>query len=82
MRSSLGNSAMFKPLGIGFGFLFLLGGILGFVPGMTKDDMFLGLFMVNPAHSLVHLASGLIFLVASRSGAGGVRRCFQVFGWF
>ena len=38
---------MAMKLGIAFGILFLLGGILGFVPGMTEHDMFLGVFMVK-----------------------------------
>jgi Domain of unknown function (DUF4383) len=69
-----------KTLGMLSGFLFLLGGVLGFVPGITDDDMFLGIFMVNTAHSIVHLASGAIFLIASMSGAGAARLWFQIFG--
>ena len=60
---------MIERLGLLWGFLFLLGGILGFVPGITEDDMFLGIFMVNTAHSIVHIASGAIFLIVSMSGA-------------
>jgi hypothetical protein len=60
---------MIKTLGMLSGILFLLGGILGFVPGITEDDMFLGIFMVNTAHSIVHTASGAIFLIVSMSGA-------------
>jgi hypothetical protein len=62
------------------GILFLLGGILGFVPGITEDDMFLGIFIVNTAHSIVHVASGAIFLIASMSGARAARLWFQIFG--
>ena len=71
---------MVKMLGIVWGILFLLGGILGFVPGVTEDDMFLGIFMVNTAHSLMHIASGAIFLIASMSGARVARLWFQIFG--
>jgi uncharacterized protein DUF4383 len=71
---------MVKKLGMLFGILFLLGGILGFVPGITTDDMFLGIFMVNTPHSIVHLASGAIFLVASVVAAGTARLWFQIFG--
>jgi hypothetical protein len=71
---------MVKRLGVVFGFLFLLGGVLGFVPGITKDDMFFGIFMVNTAHSIVHIASGAIFLIASVSGARVARLWFQIFG--
>jgi hypothetical protein len=71
---------MIKTLGMGFGVLFLVGGVLGFVPGITEDDMFLGIFMVNAAHSVVHLASGATFLVASASEERAARLWFQVFG--
>src|SRR5262249_7991346 len=67
-------------LGIVFGLSFLLGGILGFVPGITDDDMFLGVFMVNTAHSIMHIVSGAIFLVACLMGARAARLCFQIFG--
>jgi hypothetical protein len=71
---------MIRRLGISFGILFMLGGILGFVPGVTTDDMFLGIFMVNTPHGLLHIASGIIFLVFSLSGAA--RAWFLIFGMF
>jgi hypothetical protein len=71
---------MIKTLGMLTGILFALGGILGFVPGITEDDMFFGIFMVNTAHSIVHIASGAIFIIASLSGARAVRLWFQIFG--
>ena len=69
-------------LGFLFGLAFLLGGTLGFVPGVTDHDMFLGVFMVNPLHSALHLASGAVFVAASLIGAGAARWWFQVFGIF
>jgi hypothetical protein len=69
---------MAKSLGMLFGIVFLAVGILGFVPGITKDDMLLGIFMVNKAHSIVHIASGLVFLFASM--AGGASLWFKIFG--
>src|SRR5438876_414948 len=71
---------MAKSLGMLFGLVFLAVGILGFVPGVTKDDMLLGIFMVNATHSVVHIVSGAIFLFASMSGAGAARLWFQIFG--
>ena len=73
---------MLKKLGLLWGFLFLLGGILGFVPGITKDEMFLGFFMVNTAHNILHIASGLIFLIAALLGTRTVRSWFILFGLF
>lgn len=73
---------MLRKLGLLWGFLFLLGGILGFVPGITKDDMFLGFFMVNTPHNILHIASGLIFLLAAAFGVRAVRSWFIIFGVF
>ena len=71
---------MAKTFGMLFGIVFLAVGILGFVPGVTINDMLLGIFMVNKVHSIVHIASGAIFLIASMAGAGAARLWFQLFG--
>ena len=74
--------ATVQKLGVIWGILFLLGGILGFVPGITKDQMFLGFFMVNTPHNILHLISGIVFLIASLLGARAARSWFQIFGTF
>ena len=71
---------MTKTFGMLFGIVFLAVGILGFVPGITKDDMLLGIFMVNKMHSIVHIASGVVFLLASMAGAGAASLWFKIFG--
>lgn len=76
---------MAKTFGMLFGIVFLAVGILGFVPGVTTTGadgmpMLLGIFMVNTAHSFVHIASGAVFLLASMSGGGAARLWFQIFG--
>lgn len=75
---------MVKSLAILFGLIFLVIGILGFVPAATKDvngmPMLLGIFHVNFAHNLVHLASGVIFLLCGFAGAGPSRTFFKIFG--
>ena len=60
-------------------------GILGFVPGIAPAGsdgmpMVLGIFMVNTTHSIVHIASGAVFLFASMAGAGPARLWFKLFG--
>lgn len=82
MAAPKGRFAAVKALGIIWGFLFLLGGILGFVPGITKNEMFLGFFMVNAAHNILHITSGAVFLVASALGVRAARMWFQIFGSF
>jgi hypothetical protein len=71
---------MVKAAAIIFGIVFLAVGILGFVPGVTTNDMLLGIFMVNAAHSVVHIASGIIFLIAGMASAGASRMWFRIFG--
>jgi len=73
---------MVKTLGTIMGSLFLLGGILGFVPGVTKDGMYFAIFMVNTPHNILHIASGTIFLIASMFGARPARLWFRIFGTF
>lgn len=71
---------MIRQLGFFYGAAFITGGVLGFVPGVTVDDVFLGIFAVNPLHSAMHIASGVMFLVASTFGATLARLWFQIFG--
>jgi hypothetical protein len=71
---------MVKTLGMLFGIVFLAVGILGFVPGITTNEMLLGIFHVNAVHSIVHIVSGAIFLFASMSGPAAARLWFQIFG--
>ncbi|MER8219507.1 DUF4383 domain-containing protein [Streptomyces sp. NPDC094143] len=64
------------------GVVFLLVGVLGFVPGITtgygsmefaghdSGAELLGLFQVSVLHNLVHLAYGLAGLVLARTAAG------------
>ncbi len=61
---------MLKKASMVFGVVFLLVGLLGFVPGVTTTDsngmqQLLGLFMVDPLHNAVHLLSGIAGLVAA-----------------
>jgi Domain of unknown function (DUF4383) len=73
---------MVKTLGVVFGTAFLLGGILGFIPGVTEDGMYFGIFMVNTAHNILHIISGAMFILASIAGARPARLWFQIFGAF
>src|SRR6516225_160228 len=70
---------MVRMLGFVFGFAFLLGGALGFVPGVTKDGMYFGIFMVNTPHNILHIVSGMMFLTASILGERFARLWFQAF---
>jgi Domain of unknown function (DUF4383) len=75
---------MVKSAAILFGLVFLVVGILGFVPAATPVTdgmpMLLGIFHVNAAHNVVHLASGIVFLLCGMAGAGASRAFFKIFG--
>ena len=75
---------MVKTAAIIFGLVFLVVGILGFVPACTTDmngmPMLLGIFHVNHFHNYVHLASGIVFLLCGMAGAGPSRTFFKIFG--
>ena len=75
---------MVRTAAILFGIVFLVVGVLGFVPAFTTDmggmPMLLGIFHVNTAHNIVHLASGAVFLLCGMAGAGASRTFFRIFG--
>jgi Domain of unknown function (DUF4383) len=71
---------MVKTMAVLFGVVFLLIGILGFVPAVTKDHMLLGIFHVNAAHNCVHLLSGVVALITGMAGAAAARWYFRIFG--
>jgi Domain of unknown function (DUF4383) len=73
---------MHRRFGWFFGAAFLFGGALGFVPGVIQDDMYLGLFMVNTPHSILHLASGALFLLSAMAGDRVARIWLGLFGLF
>ena len=84
------------------GAVFLLVGIAGFIPGITTNvgDMkfaghespseLLGLFQVSILHNIVHLALGIIGLVAAATwegsrlylmGGGALYLALAIYGW-
>ncbi|MCG2621488.1 DUF4383 domain-containing protein [Arthrobacter sp. I2-34] len=72
------------------GVVFLVVGILGFIPGITanyvaisfagheSDALLLGVFQVSILHNIVHLLFGVVGLVLARSATGA--RNFLIWG--
>jgi hypothetical protein len=71
---------MVRTFALVFGIIYLVVGILGFVPGLVQPahhgpalaveanhGMLLGLFPINLLHNLVHLVIGICGIVASRA---------------
>ena len=74
---------MVRTFALIFGIIYLLVGILGFIPGLythttdmphpsveTGHGYLLGIFPINILHNIVHLLIGLWGLLASRSISG------------
>lgn len=79
---------MLKKLASLFGVIFLVIGVLGFVPAATTNGMLLGFFHVNLWHNIVHLLTGVIALSAGCGCCASCSICdkwtpklfFQAFG--
>lgn len=76
---------MFKKLATLFGIVFILVGILGFIPALAprhSDGMryLLGLFMVGGIHNIIHLLSGVGALFGAFRSEKYARMYFQIFG--
>lgn len=71
---------MLRTAAIIFGAVFLAIGILGFIPGLTPDNQLFGVFDVNTAHNIVHLATGVVALACGLTSWRASRLYFQVFG--
>jgi hypothetical protein len=71
---------MLKTVAVVFGVVFIAVGVLGFVPGITNNQMMLGIFHVNTMHNIVHLLSGAAALAAGLTSTNVARLYFRVFG--
>jgi hypothetical protein len=71
---------MAKKLVTILGVVFLLIGVLGFIPGITTDGHLLGIFGVDAVHNVVHLLSGILALVFANRGELSAKAFAKVFG--
>ncbi len=72
---------MVKMVAQVFGWVLLLVGILGFVPGVTTQaGLLLGIFQVDTVHNIIHLLTGAVGIFAAYGGYGSAKTYFQVFG--
>jgi hypothetical protein len=87
---------MLKKVSMVMGVVFLLLGLLGFVPGITTTDsdgmqLLLGVFMVDALHNSIHIVFGLLGLWGAMSnkyakwylvGSGVVFALLALVGFF
>jgi hypothetical protein len=69
---------MAKKLAMVFGVVFLLIGVLGFVSNPIVGDG--SLFQTNAIHNLVHIISGIIFVVAAKKTERVAGKTLFIFG--
>jgi hypothetical protein len=88
-RIAMGDRSPVQTAAMAVGAVFLLVGILGFIPGITSDAPgnfvgedseaeLLGLFQVSWLHNIVHLLYGVAGLVLARTWDGA--RNFLIWG--
>jgi len=63
-----------------WGLIFLLVGILGFIPAAAPDGHLLGIFHVNGPHNFVHLLTGAVALICGYQGMHASKLYFLIFG--
>ncbi len=70
---------MLRIFAVLFGIGFIFAGVAGFLPGFMTDGLLFGYFEVDTMHNFVHIASGVIAIMASTSSKY-TRLYFQLFG--
>lgn len=80
--SNKNTTTLLQKAAMAVSIVFLLVGVLGFIPGVTTDydtmqfaghesgAMLLGLFQVSILHNIVHLLFGIVGLALARSHSG------------
>jgi hypothetical protein len=88
-RAAVGDRSTLQTVALLFGIVFLLVGVLGFIPGITSEAPgefagedseaeLLGIFQVSILHNLVHLLFGIAGLALARTWDGA--RNFLIWG--
>ncbi len=71
---------MLQKFAVVFGVVFVIIGILGFIPAVSPQGHLLGIFHINAAHNLVHIVSGLIALWCGFNSYMYSQVFFRIFG--
>lgn len=75
-----------KRIAMIWGAIFVLIGILGFIPGVTtfmpdeEHGMLFGLFAVDTLHNFIHIATGIAAIACGMASEAASRTYFKVFG--
>ncbi len=71
---------MAKKLAVIFGIIFVIVGILGFIPNPIVGGSAGVLFLTDTIHNIVHLLVGVLLLVAASKGAKASSMALTTFG--
>ena len=71
---------MTKTLALLFGAVFVLVGVLGFIPAVAPNEHLLGIFHVNAAHNAVHLLTGIVAIICGLASEQAAILFFRIFG--
>ena len=71
---------MLRTFAILFGAVFILIGILGFLPAFVEQGLLLGIFRVNFEHNIAHFALGILGVLAGLSSIFAARTYFFIAG--
>ncbi len=71
---------MAKKLAQVMGIILLIIGILGFIPGVTNNELLFGAFSVNAAWNIIYIIIGLIGAYVGMSAPASAKTYLQIFG--
>jgi len=71
---------MLRTLAILFGIVFIIVGVLGFLPTFVVDGKLFELFQINFEHNILHLVSGILALLCGLSSRFSSKIFFIIFG--
>lgn len=71
---------MIQKLAMVFAAMFILLGILGFVPSINPSGNLFGIFKVDGLHNIVHISSALLAIYAASQGPKAVNMYFRIIG--
>lgn len=72
---------MSKKLAVVFGIIFVIVGVLGFVPNpIVGHEVTRVIFLTDTMHDLVHILIGVLLIVASTKGAAASAKALKIFG--
>jgi len=66
---------MAKKIAMILGWILIVIGILGFIPGITSGGMFIGIFGVGVWFNVGYIIAGIVSVLCSRSGDQMARTC-------